>query len=209
MNTLSFGGNRPMRTTVLQLAFALLFAAGCSVDATKFSCTNSNECPSGYHCDLGTASTAGSFKCASGAAQQKTLSADASKFLLAKRPSPDGTIRTTIAGATGAVTSTPDFVGVRVVASQGNTDLAESQVLADGSVTSFQLPQPLMQISLRVEDDSGHSVPVTGYNQQLELSFAGREVAKQQKDQFRSAYEAGRQAYHEATASEGGASKNL
>jgi len=32
----------------------------------------------------------------------------------------------------------------------------------------------------------------------------GREVLNQQKEQFRSAYEAGRQAYHEATASEGG-----
>ena len=35
------------------------------------------------------------------------------------------------------------------------------------------------------------------------------EVAKQQKEQFKSAYEAGRQAYHEATAADGGASKNL
>jgi gas vesicle protein len=33
----------------------------------------------------------------------------------------------------------------------------------------------------------------------------GREVLSQQKEQFRSAYEAGRQAYHEATASDGGA----
>ncbi len=32
----------------------------------------------------------------------------------------------------------------------------------------------------------------------------GREVLNQQKEQFRSAYEAGRQAYHEATASDGG-----
>lgn len=32
----------------------------------------------------------------------------------------------------------------------------------------------------------------------------GREVLNQQKEQFRSAYEAGRQAYHEATAAEGG-----
>ncbi len=45
--------------------------------------------------------------------------------------------------------------------------------------------------------------------QASDLVERGREVAKQQKDQFRSAYEAGRQAYHEATASEGGASKNL
>jgi len=37
----------------------------------------------------------------------------------------------------------------------------------------------------------------------------GREVAKQQKEQFKSAYEAGRQAYHEATAADGGTSKNL
>jgi gas vesicle protein len=38
----------------------------------------------------------------------------------------------------------------------------------------------------------------------------GREVLNQQKDQFRAAYDAGRQAYHEATA-EGapGAAKNL
>jgi gas vesicle protein len=32
----------------------------------------------------------------------------------------------------------------------------------------------------------------------------GREVLNQQKEQFRSAYEAGRQAYQEATAGEGG-----
>jgi gas vesicle protein len=38
----------------------------------------------------------------------------------------------------------------------------------------------------------------------------GREVLNQQKDQFRSAYEAGRQAYHEATAGdESGSSKNV
>lgn len=36
----------------------------------------------------------------------------------------------------------------------------------------------------------------------------GRDVVSQQKDQFRAAYEAGRQAYHEATA-ETGAAKNL
>jgi gas vesicle protein len=36
----------------------------------------------------------------------------------------------------------------------------------------------------------------------------GRDVVSQQKEQFRSAYEAGRQAYHEAT-SETGAPKNL
>jgi len=36
----------------------------------------------------------------------------------------------------------------------------------------------------------------------------GREVVSQQKDQFRAAYEAGRQAYHEAT-SDTGTGKNL
>ena|SRR6266850_982718 len=37
----------------------------------------------------------------------------------------------------------------------------------------------------------------------------GRDVLNQQKEQFRSAYEAGRQAYHETTAAEGSGSKNL
>src|SRR5436853_7638856 len=37
----------------------------------------------------------------------------------------------------------------------------------------------------------------------------GREAMNQQKEQFRSAYEAGRQAYHEATTSEGGSTKNV
>jgi len=37
----------------------------------------------------------------------------------------------------------------------------------------------------------------------------GREVLNQQKEQFRSAYEAGRQAYHEATTSESGSAKNV
>ena len=36
----------------------------------------------------------------------------------------------------------------------------------------------------------------------------GREVLNQQKDQFRAAYDAGRQAYHEATA-EDSTAKNL
>ncbi len=36
-----------------------------------------------------------------------------------------------------------------------------------------------------------------------------RDVVNQQKDQFRAAYEAGRQAYQEATAGDSGASKNL
>jgi gas vesicle protein len=36
----------------------------------------------------------------------------------------------------------------------------------------------------------------------------GREVLNQQKEQFRSAYEAGRQAYQEATAAEGGGVQN-
>ena len=177
MNTNPFGGKLPMRATVLPLLAALLFTAGCSVDATKFTCSSSAECPTGYHCDMGTTSTAGTFKCASGAAQQKTLAANANRFLLFKRPFPDGSIRTTIGAGVGAVTSTPDFVGVRVVASQGGTDLADAQVAADGSVLEFQLPQALAQVSIRVQDDSGHSIPVTGYNQQVELSFVGRDVA--------------------------------
>ncbi len=45
--------------------------------------------------------------------------------------------------------------------------------------------------------------------QASDLVDRGKEVAKQQKEQFKSAYEAGRQAYHEATAGEGDASKNL
>jgi len=36
----------------------------------------------------------------------------------------------------------------------------------------------------------------------------GREVLNQQKEQFRSAYEAGRQAYQEATIAEGGGPQN-
>ena len=42
-----------------------------------------------------------------------------------------------------------------------------------------------------------------------ELVDRGRGVLSQQKDQFRAAYEAGRQAYHEATAESGNAAKNL
>lgn len=41
-----------------------------------------------------------------------------------------------------------------------------------------------------------------------EWAGRGREVVSQQKEQFRAAYEAGRQAYHEATA-ETGTGKNL
>ncbi len=45
--------------------------------------------------------------------------------------------------------------------------------------------------------------------QAADLVDRGRDVLKQQKEQFRSAYEAGRQAYHEATAAEGGGAQNL
>jgi len=44
--------------------------------------------------------------------------------------------------------------------------------------------------------------------QASEWADRGRDVLNQQKEQFRAAYEAGRQAYHEATA-EGGTGKNL
>jgi gas vesicle protein len=37
----------------------------------------------------------------------------------------------------------------------------------------------------------------------------GRDILNQQKEQFRSAFEAGRQAYQEATTGEGGGAKNL
>jgi len=95
MNPISSGGNLPMqKTAVLSFAAALLLVAGCQVDPTKFRCTSSAECPTGYHCDLGTATAAGTLKCANGAAPQKTLAADASKFLLLRGPSPDGTVRT-------------------------------------------------------------------------------------------------------------------
>jgi gas vesicle protein len=45
-------------------------------------------------------------------------------------------------------------------------------------------------------------------NQATDWVDRGRDVVNQQKEQFRAAYEAGRQAYHEATA-ESGAPKNL
>ncbi len=173
MNTTLFGGKLPMRATVLPLLAAVLFTVGCSVDATRFTCSSSAECPSGYHCDMG---TAGTFKCASGAAQQKTLTANATKFLLAKGPSADGTVRTTISAGAGAITSTPDFVGVRLVAKRGNSDVAESQVLADGSVLQVEVPEAAGEVSLRVQDDSGHSIPVAGYRQRIELSFLGKDV---------------------------------
>src|SRR3984957_16580931 len=45
--------------------------------------------------------------------------------------------------------------------------------------------------------------------QAAEWADRGRDVLNQQKEQFRSAYEAGRQAYHEATIKEGGPAQNL
>ena len=73
------------------IAAALAALAGCQgPDPTKFACDSSAQCPGGYHCDLGTASTPASFKCVNGAPVPRTLVADATKFLLAKRPSADG-----------------------------------------------------------------------------------------------------------------------
>ncbi len=174
-----FNDHRLLRTLQLaSLAAALATLAGCKgPDASTFACSSSAECPGDYHCDLGTASSAGTFKCVSGAPTPRTLAADATKFLLSKRPSADGTIRTTITANKGAITSTPDFVGVRVIASQAGSDLADSSVQSDGSVLEFQLPQATAQVSLRVQDDSGHEIPVTAYPEQVEMSFAGKDVA--------------------------------
>jgi len=69
-----------------------------------------------------------------------------------------------------------------------------------------------MRDSLRSKADEGREFMKErarkAKEQASDLVDRGREVAKQQKDQFKSAYEAGRQAYHEATAADGGASKN-
>lgn len=46
-------------------------------------------------------------------------------------------------------------------------------------------------------------------SQANDLVDRGREVLNQQKDQFRAAYDAGRQAYHQATADDNTAAKNL
>jgi len=177
---MSFAKDRRLLRTIQLacLAAALATIAACKgPDPSTFACSSSAECPGDYHCDLGTASTTGSFKCVSGAPTPRTLAAEASKFLLSKHPSADGSTRTTILANLGAVTSTPDFVGVRLIASQAGHDLADSPLAADGSVLEFQLPQATAQVSLRVQDDSGHSVPVTGYPEQVELSFVGRDVA--------------------------------
>ncbi len=49
----------------------------------------------------------------------------------------------------------------------------------------------------------------TARSQANEWVDRGRDLLSQQKDQFRAAYDAGRQAYHEATTEPGGAAKNL
>jgi gas vesicle protein len=49
----------------------------------------------------------------------------------------------------------------------------------------------------------------TARSQANEWVDRGRDVLNQQKDQFRAAYDAGRQAYHEATSEEDAAAKNL
>lgn len=46
-------------------------------------------------------------------------------------------------------------------------------------------------------------------NQASEWVDRGRDMVGQQKEQFRAAYDAGRQAYHEATRPEDAAAKNL
>lgn len=46
-------------------------------------------------------------------------------------------------------------------------------------------------------------------SQANDLVDRGREVLNQQKDQFRAAYEAGRQAYHESTSEDETTAKNL
>jgi len=66
--------------------------------------------------------------------------------------------------------------------------------------------------ALRARADEGREFVRDRARQALEQAVGwadrGREVLNQQKEQFRSAYEAGRQAYHEATASEGGGPQN-
>ncbi|HYV67324.1 MAG TPA: hypothetical protein VE964_13865 [Myxococcales bacterium] len=162
-----------LRTLQLACLAAALAAAGCKgPDPSGFSCSSSQECPSDYHCDL-----AGSLKCVSGAPVPKTITADASKFLLVRQPGTDGTVRSTISASPGALTSSPDFVGVRVIASKASQDVASAPVQSNGSVPVFQLPQADTQVSLRAQDDSGHQVPITGYHERVVVSFTGKDVA--------------------------------
>lgn len=160
------------------LAAALAALAGCKgPDPSTFACSSSAECPGDYHCDLGTAATQGSLKCVSGAPVVKSITVDASKFLLVKQPAADGTMRTTISAAPGAIASTTDFVGVRLVAGAGAQQLASAPVQGDGSVPVFQLPSAETQVALRTQDDSGHTVAVTGYPERVVMSFTGKDVA--------------------------------
>jgi hypothetical protein len=176
--------HRLFRTLKLaSLAVSLAALPACKgPDPSNFACTSSAECPGDYHCDLGTATTQGTLKCVSGAPAAKTITVDASKFLLVKQPAADGTLRTTISAAPGAVASTTDFVGVRLLAVAGSEELASSPVQADGSVAVFQLPHADTQVTLRTQDDSGHTVAVTGYPERVVMSFTGKNVPGTQNE---------------------------
>jgi hypothetical protein len=280
MNTISFGGNRQMRTSFLTVLAAALFAAGCAVDATKLACNSSTECPSGYHCDMS------ALKCASGAPSgnptlssfawdktlvqpgdhatltftvsepidaagfppevaahgitlgaltavttgaaatytmavnmpaacdgagnnptddaaialslaftasgnrtgsgpigsvtctvAKTLAATASKVRLVKQPYPDGTVRTTISADKGAISATPGFAGVSLVASSGGTVVGSAAARSDGSAALLELAGAPTQVTLSVVDRTGRSVAVPGYAQRVVMSLSGKDVA--------------------------------
>jgi len=106
----------------------------------------------------------------------KTLSVNANKVHLVKQPYADGTVRSVIVTDKGAISSTPGFAGVSVIATAGSTVLASAAANADGSAAVIELPGAPTQVGLAVSDRSGHSAPVTGYAERVIMSFAGKDV---------------------------------
>lgn len=107
---------------------------------------------------------------------KKTLGANAAKFSLVRQPFADGTVRTTINAAPGAVTSSPSFAGVSLVATNGTTVLGSAGVASDGSAQQFEVAGAPTQVSLELRDRTGVSAAVNGYARTVIMAFTGKAV---------------------------------
>jgi hypothetical protein len=113
---------------------------------------------------------------------------DPSKVSLQKGPWSDGTVRTFVQASPGwlTVSGGSEIGSIQLVAMDSprptGTVLGSGPMqvspdpLVNGSVAPFALSIPITQASLYAVDPLGNATAVTGYPEQVELSFVGKAV---------------------------------
>jgi hypothetical protein len=107
-------------------------------------------------------------------------SVDPTKVTLTKFPASfDGKVRSYVLASSGFVTATGSALGTLTLVARDPSSgalLGSSALAADGSVGLFDLSSPITQANLSVVDALGNATAIGGYNETVELSFAGKSL---------------------------------